>query len=141
MEKKSAEAIDIIYLLSAMLFWMLCSIIFLPVAALGAHIFEFGENALAYMSSALSFVTAAFAGGRAIYLRKKNAVGTALVTAACIIILALTLGFIIAGERLEAAGILSLVSFTLSGCMVGAVFFPGKKNTKRKTRLNVSKGR
>ena len=75
-----SEAIDIRYLLSSIFFWIVCSLVILPLAALVAHIFRFGENAMAYLSSSLSFATAAAAGARAIYLRRKNALGTAAVT-------------------------------------------------------------
>ena len=134
-----SEAIDIRYLLSSIFFWIVCSLVILPLAALVAHIFRLGENAMAYLSSSLSFATAAAAGARAINLRRKNALGTAAVTGVCIIILALTLGFIIAGDKLDAAGILSVVSFTLSGALVGAVFFPAKKKQTRKKQFNISR--
>lgn len=139
MERKGAEAIDIRYLLSSLLFWMMCSAIMLPFAALGAHIFKCGETALAYISSSLSFVSALLAGAKAMHTRKRNAIGTAFVTGVCIIILALTLGFIVAGEKLDAAGILSVVTFTISGSLVGAVFFPGQKKQSRRKGLNISK--
>ena len=118
---------------------MVCSAILLPLAAIGAHIFQFGETALAYTSSVLSFLTALLAGAKAMRIRKRNALGTALVSGVCIIIVALTLGFIIAGNKLDAAGILSVVTFSLSGELMGAVFFPGQKKQRRKTGLNVGR--
>ena len=141
MERKGAEAIDIRFLLSSMLFWFISSMILLPLAALGAHVFECGENALAYLSSSLSFLTSLLAGSKAMHIRKRNAIGTAFVTGVCIIILALTLGFIVAGEKLDAAGILSVVTFTISGSLMGAVFFPGSKKQGRRKTLNISKKR
>ena len=139
MEKKGAEAIDIRFLLSSILMWVIVAAILLPFAALLAQVLQVGENTLAYISSFLSFAAAIFAGAKAMHIRKKGAVGTAFVTGVCIIIIALTLGFIIAGDRFDAAGILSLVTFTLSGALVGAVFFPGQKKQRRKKQLNLTK--
>ena len=141
MEKKGAEAIDIRYLLSSILFWFVCSLALLPAAALGAHIFECGETTMGYISSALSFLTALLAGAKAMQIRKKNAVATAVVTGVCIILLALTLGFIIAGDKLSAAGILSLVTFSICGSLVGAVFFPGQKKSTAKKSFRTAKKR
>jgi len=139
LENRRAEAIDIRYLLSSLLFWMISSAALLPLAAMGAHFFACGEIALAYVSSTLSFLTALLAGAKAMRIRKRSALGTALVTGVCIIILALTLGFIIAGDKLQAAGVLSVVTFTLSGALVGAVFFPGQKKQNKKKDFSISR--
>lgn len=132
MSNNSAQALDIRFLPTALFTWFVSVLILLPIAALTAQLIQCSETVLAYVSSALSFMTALIAGARAMRVRKKSAVLTALVSGMCIIIAALTLGFIIAGNALQADGILSLVTFTLSGCLVGAVFFSGA--AKKKTR-------
>ncbi len=46
----------------------------------------------------------------------------------------LTIGFIVEGSAIEAAGVLSVVSFTFTGCAFGAVLFGGKKRKNYKQR-------
>lgn len=132
MNGNSSQALDIRFLPDAILVWFISALIILPLAALTAELTRCSEAGLAYISSAASFLTALFAGAKAIRTRKKSAVITAIISALAIIIIALTLGFVIAGDKLQADGILSLVTFTFSGALVGSVFFSG--NNKRNKR-------
>lgn len=142
MKKNMAQALDIRFLPDAILMWFLSSIVLLPLATAAAEISKCGEIGLAYISSALSFLTALAAGAKAMKTRKKNAVVTAFISSLLIIIIALTLGFVIAGERLQADGILSLVTFTFSGALVGSVFFSaGSVKQKRSSVANPGKKR
>lgn len=132
MNKNSPQALDIRFLPDAVLMWFVSALILLPLAALTAELTKCSEAGLAYISSAASFFTALAAGAKAIRTRRKSAVITAIISALTIIIIALTLGFAVAGEKLQADGILSLVTFTFSGALVGSVFFSGNnKKTKR----------
>ena len=139
MNKASAEALDIHFLLSALCWWAVSSLIFLPLAAAAAHFMLCSEAVLAYMSAAISFLTAFLAGARAILLRKKAAVLTAVITGLSIIIIALTAGFLCADKSLTAGGILSVVSFSLAGALSGCVIFSGGKGkcVKRKRKIKV----
>ena len=133
MSVNSSQALDIRFLPDAILMWFISALILLPIAALTAQLTQCSEAGLAYISSAASFFTALAAGAKAIRTRKKSAVITAIISALSIIIIALTLGFVIAGDKLQADGILSLVTFTFSGALVGSVFFAGnKRNVKRR---------
>lgn len=134
MKGNSAQALDIRFLSDALIMWILSAIILLPLGAVAAELIKCSEVGLAYISSALSFLTALIAGAKAMHSRKKSAVTTAVISALAIIILALTLGFVIAGDRLQPDGILSLVTFTLSGALVGSVFFSGKKSRHKRNR-------
>ena len=136
MDKNSAEVIDIRFLLSGLLVWFVSALILMPAAALAAELAMCSERGLTYISSGLSFAAGLAAGAKAIRVRKKNAVFTALITGVCIIIIALTLGFIVASEKLQPDGILSVVSFSLAGCLVGAVFFQKRKQQGRGMTLN-----
>ena len=140
MKGKSAQALDIRFLPDALIMWFFSTLIFLPLATLTAEITRCGEAGLAYLSSALSFLTALAAGAKAIHTRGKSSLVTAVTTALSIIIVALTLGFLIAGDKLQADGILSLVTFTFSGALVGSVFFSGGRG-KTKRSHTVKPGR
>ena len=134
MSANPSQAVDIRFLPDAILVWFISAVVLLPIAALTAELTQCSEAGLAYISSAASFLTALAAGAKAIRTRKKGAVVTAIISALAIIILALTLGFVIAGDKLQADGILSLVTFTFSGALVGSVFFSG---SSRKPRRNI----
>ena len=44
----------------------------------------------------------------------------------------LTAGFLIAGKGMDPSGILSVLSFTMTGCLAGAILLGGRKReTKR----------
>lgn len=140
MKGNSAQALDIRFLPDAVLTWFISALILLPLAAMTAQLVKCGEAGLAYISSALSFMTALAAGAKAMHTRKKKAVTTAAISAMTIIIAALTLGFIIAGDKLQSDGILSLVTFTFSGALVGSVFFSGG-SAKQKRSTTAKPGR
>ena len=140
MKGNSAQALDIRFLPEAVLMWFLSMLVLLPLGALTAELIKCSEAGLAYISSALSFLAALAAGAKAIRARKKSAVSTAIISALTIIIAALTLGFVIAGDKLQADGILSLVTFTFSGALVGCVFFSGGR-VKAKRSLAAKPGR
>lgn len=140
MNGSSSQALDIRFLPDAILMWFISAIILLPLAALAAELTRCSEAGLAYISSSTIFLTSLAAGAKAIRTRKKSAVITAIISALSIIIITLTLGFVIAGDKLEPDGILSLVTFTFSGALVGSVFFAGS-NRKSKRSLSPKPGR
>ena len=130
-----AEKLGLRFLLRALLVWLLAALALLPVAAAVVSRTEMGTETIGYVSSALSFLTALCAGAAAAGGRRSGALTTGLLAAAAIAVLLLTTGFLIGGSALEASGVLSVVTFTFSGCLVGSVFFH-KRPAKRKTRFD-----
>jgi len=91
---------------------------------------------LGYTSSAISFLTAASA--TAIAARKSdNILLISTMSAFALIIILLSIGFTIKGNDMSASGIISVVSFTISGCLVGGVFL-GNKSLKRNKKRTVN---
>ena len=84
---------------------------------------RFQKRCLAYL--------AIIAGAKGISIRKKNAFMTGSVCGICIVLLALTIGFVVAANSLHSDGILSVVTFTMAGSLAGGVFFYGKPKTHR----------
>ena len=137
MRQNKAELItDGRFLLSAATAWLLTAIILL----LPATAFLLPRNAsvqtLAHVSAGVSFLSALSAGAAAVRKRSGAALATALLTALALIICLLTVGFLIRGSALDPAGVLSVASFSLAGCLTGAVLFSksGKKSKKRSIR-------
>ena len=91
------------------------------------------DHAYGYISSAISFLSAVVAGGTAIKGREQTGALSALIAACALTILLLTVGFLVSKENLSSDGIMSLVSFTFAGILLGYVVFPkGKKITNKK---------
>jgi len=133
--KSPAEAIDVRFLISALAMWLISAAVIVPLAALMAHLLCFDERALAYLSSAISFAVAFIAGAKAMSVRKRKALMTELICGLCIVLLALTIGFVVAGDQLQADGILSVVSFTLAGCLAGGLLFPVNKKARTNKKM------
>ena len=115
------------YLPGALMVWLMSALVLLGLSALLANLLRFGEREIAYVSSGLSFLTAASAGFYAARRKRKGVFAAAVLTATALVILLLTVGFLIRGEQLSPASILSLVSFTYAGCIFGScvLFHPG----------------
>ena len=132
---KKLELPDARFLLTAVTTWLAASLLCVLLCALIVQLSDAAAGTVGYISSALSFGTAVAAGGRAAHVRGRGAVYTGLASGVVIITLALTLGFIIAGQEISADGVLSVVTFTLSGALVGSVFFAGRGKKEKKARF------
>ena len=121
-------------ILSALLVWAVSALVLLCVTAFALTKLNSGEGAMGYVSSALSFLTAVCAGAAVGRCSSGGAIYPALLTAAVLTTALLTIGFIVAGASIQAAGVLSVVSFTFTGCAFGAVLFGGRKHKKYKQR-------
>lgn len=132
---KKLELPDARFLLTAVVTWLTASLLCVLLCALIVQLSNAAAGTVGYISSALSFATAAAAGARAARVRGRGTVYTGLTSGVVIITLALTLGFIIAGQEIAADGVLSVVTFTLSGTLVGSVFFAGRGKGTKKARV------
>ena len=89
------------------------------------------EQTVVYISSAVTFISAAAAG--AVLRGRKEKMVCCLILSIFLIILALSLGFLLDSSRLESGGVLSVVSFSLCGALCGYVpELPKKKRSKIK---------
>ncbi len=87
---------------------------------------------LGYASSLISFLAAAAAGACTSSPRRGKRLLASLLMGAALSGVLLLFGFLIAGE-LDPGAVISVVSFTLSGCLAGA-FLPKKSKAKRAGR-------
>lgn len=130
---------EISFLIRAAIRWIEASLICLAAVSLILTVSGVSSAAFGYISSALSFTAAVFAGAAAAHIRGKGGIFTGLVTGAAITTLLLTVGFIIAGDKLGSDGVMSVAAFTLSGCTAGSVFF-GKSGKKRNKKAISKRG-
>ena len=121
-------------LLRAIAAWVLSAPVFLAMAAFAANVTGAGEMSIGYISSAVSFLSAAAAGYNAMRNQKSAGIAAALITATAIVIMLLSVGFLIKGEEMNASSMISLVSFTYAGILVGAIGIPKKEKSYGKRR-------
>lgn len=135
--KGKAELSGGAFLLSAAAAWLMCAIAALAAASLIANAAAMGEQGLGWLSSAISFLCAAFAGAAAARKKRSKNLATALLTSTALVILLLTVGFLIKGQEMSPSSILSLVSFTYAGVLFGLyiLWHPGRENRKRRIRI------
>ena len=113
-----------------MLFWIVSAVTLCFPAACVIRAHGISSAALAYVSSALSFLCTMLAAAVGSGGEKRLVSG--LLCGAGLSLVLLTAGFLIAGKDMDPSGILSVLSFTVAGCLTGAILFRGRKrDTKR----------
>ena len=118
-------------LLSPVLVWLTTALLLLLIASALVCYAGLGEAALGYLSSLISFIAAAAAGSRFTRSVGKPAVLSSMLLATVLTILLLTVGYLIRGKNLDSSGILSVVTFTYAGCLLGAVLSAGREHSER----------
>ncbi len=116
----------------ALLRWSIVAAAMLVTASLVLAGSGTGSELLGYVSSTISFLAAA-AAGTAVERYERGAIPRSLIIAGALIVVLLTAGVLIGRNEVDASGILSLVTFTISGAMVGALL-PGLGQKKRPRR-------
>jgi putative membrane protein (TIGR04086 family) len=125
-------------LLRALAAWCLCALLLLPILSFYLARSGTSSRVIGYLSSAVSFVCAAAAGYAGAEVKNGRALLQGLLIGVFLLILLLSVGFLVSGKGQDSSGVLSVVCFTLSGCVVGSV----RKNLRgRKARKVVSRRR
>jgi putative membrane protein (TIGR04086 family) len=128
-------------ILKSLLLWTASALALLTIASIILSTTDIGSETVGYVSSAISFLCAVAAGTATVKQNGDKPLIQALVTAIILVILCLTMGFLARGHELNASGILSVVSFSISGVLLGSVLTGNKrrKTRKRNSRLSLSK--
>ena len=119
-------------LLRAALAWTISAAVLVLFGAGLLCLLHAGEESLAYVSAAVSFL-AAFAAGHAAAKGGGSRLFSGLVCGFALCILLLTLGFLIKGDALDAPAVLSVTSFTVAGALSGAFLCRSGKKKRRRT--------
>jgi len=131
-EKGSVRALG-----RGLLAWLAAALIlcFLTACVIRAH--SVGSEYFGYISAGLSFLCAAFAG--AVGSRGEGRLGAGLLCALLLSIVLLTAGFVIGGGRLDPSGVLSVVSFSFAGCLLGGLVFGGRTTQQKRSQFKRKK--
>ena len=116
-------------LLLAVLVWWLSALILCVLAAAVLRAHDAGSEVFGYVSSALSFVCAFLAG--AIGLRGRGGVGAAMLCACGLCLMLLSVGAAAGRRAPDPSGVLSVLSFSLTGFLAGALLTGRKVETKQ----------
>ena len=130
------EYYDSGFLLSAFAVWLICAFSLLVISSVLLNELGCSEQTLGYASSAISFISALAAGIVASRKRKSGKMYTALLTASVLVTAFLTLGFLIQGSEIQPSAIMSIISFTFSGCLVGGII-PSSFKTKKQYKPRI----
>ena len=126
MSEPEKRSLDLRFLPRALCAWLICAAALLLCAAVLYASNAAALSKLGYGSSVISFFAALGAGLAASFGRRDSRLPIGLLTAVCLTALLLLTGFLIRG-RLESGAVLSVVSFTVSGCLLGALLHTRKR--------------
>ena len=122
----------------ALIAWCAAALPLLLIGALIADKAELNEQGAAYLSTGISLITAAAAGAAGARAWKGAKIICGLLCGGVITLILLMLGFIIAGDALPPAGVLSVVSFTFCGSLLGSVLSP-RGRARKKSAVKVQR--
>ncbi len=104
----------------------LCAYVFsaLLLLVLAAFILsrsDVGSHVLGYVSSGISFLAAFLSTHLLLRYQKSNSLLSPILFGVLLVILLLTIGFLAGEHSLEPSGVLSVVSFTFAGALLGGL--------------------
>ncbi len=138
-DSNSVRGLDLKFLFRGIVVWSISALVLLLILSAVVSKCSISSSSIGYISSALSFATAFLAGTLALKGNNNGLLVKGFILSAALTILLLTVGFIIKGDCMKPSGILSVVSFTLSGCLLGCVmssFFKGNSSGRKFKRKN-----
>lgn len=138
MPREKRTVPDASFLLHAAAAWFLSACLLLCLTTLIANLTQMGEQGIGYLSSLCSFLCAAAAGIAAARRSGTSRFLTALLTATALVILLLTVGFLAEGQKLDPSSVLSVVSFSYAGALLGSILAvkPGKRAGRHRFSVN-----
>ena len=123
---------ELLFVVKAILTWIIWAFTLTLIFSFIISKTSFDSSYIAYISSVISFISAVFAGHKASICRRDSGINTGLFTAIFLIIFILTIGFVVKGESISSSGVISVVSFTFAGVIVGACGIAGLRYGNRK---------
>lgn len=127
---EAAKRFDLRLAFKTVLIWAACAAVLVFCAALLFASGAVSLSAMGYASSAISFLAALIATRSTGKGRTKGRALCFLLTALPLTLLPLLIGFLTAGE-LDGSSTLSVVSFTLSGCLIGVLLPRGRRGRRK----------
>ncbi len=118
----------------ALCVWFLSAFLLLSLASFFLSRSNVGSHVLGYLSSAISFLAAFLSSRYLSSFQKETALLSAFLFGLMLVILLLTLGFWIGERSPDPSGVLSVVSFSFAGVLLGNLMphLSVKRKSKRR---------
>ena len=129
---------DLLFLLKAGAVWLMTAVILLLLSAGIISAMNLSSSSVAYFSAGLSFFSA-FAAAFSACAGKEGRWKCGLLIGLVLTVLLLMLGFIAIGSELSADGVLSVVSFTMTGGLAGGLFAPANRRNRNRHVIRPSR--
>lgn len=123
--------LELLFLLKAAGVWLMAAMLLLLAGAGIISAMNLSSSSVAYFSAGVSFLSA-FAAAYSACAGKDGRWKCGLLIGLVLTILLLMLGFIVEGRELSADGVLSVVSFTMTGALAGGIFAPASRRNRGK---------
>lgn len=120
MSESEKKARDFSFLARAFAAWAVCAAALLLCGTVLYASDGAALSSLGYASSLISFLAAVGAGAAAASAGKERRLLRGLLSAACLSAVLMLTGFLIKG-KLDGSAVLSVLSFTLTGCVLGSM--------------------
>ena len=131
---------SLLFLFKAWAAWLFSAVFFLLVFGLLIEYSSCSSTHMAYLCSLLSFLASVSAGLIAVRSSRLSYFVTGVACALSTLALLLLVGLLFDRKSFDSGAVLSLVSFTLSGYLVGA-FFSGKTRKKHRSAHTLRHGK
>ena len=129
LSEKSINVKAVKNVLRAVIIWFAVILLLTVMAALFTGKINVNEKSMAYISSALTFISSAVAGN--ILRRNTEKVTYCIIMSFLLIAVALSAGFLIDSSKIDSGGVLSVASFTLCGTLTGYIVTISKKKRSK----------
>ena len=132
--------LELLFLIKAAAIWLITAMILLLLSAGIISAMNLSSSSVAYFSAGVSFLSA-FSAAFTACKGKSGKMKYGLLTGLVLTVLLIMLGFIVEGKELSADGVLSVVSFTMTGALAGGLFAPAGKGTWTKRSFRMKRGK
>ena len=132
MPQTEKKRLELSFLARALAAWTICAAALLLCGAVLYASDGAALSSLGYASSLISLLSAVGAGAAAASVQRESRIGRGLLAAMALSSLLLLIGFL-TREKLDGSAVLSVLSFTVTGCLLGALL-PARKRKARRFR-------
>lgn len=132
--------LELLFLIKAAAIWLITAMILLLLSAGIISAMNLSSSSVAYFSAGVSFLSA-FGAAFTACTGKSGKMKYGLLTGLALTVLLIMLGFIVEGKELSADGVLSVVSFTMTGALAGGLFAPAGKGAWTKRSFRMKRGK
>lgn len=119
LQKNIGKGMSLRFLIRALCVWFLSAFLLLSLSSFFLMKSDIGSHVLGYVSSGISFLAAFLSSRFLSRVQKETALLSSLLFGLILVIILLTLGFLVGERSPDPSGVLSVVSFSFAGVLLG----------------------